>query len=155
MGDKMNKSISVSDNKSKMKNKTCLIDGHKFDSVMEGKYYCYLKREIESGKILEIKLQPKIELQAAFDKNGEHHKPIMYYADFWVKYADGSEVYIDTKGMLTDVFSIKRKLFAFRYDTPLVVITASEKYSSTGWIETDKLIKIRLENKKLKKVVAK
>lgn len=151
----MDRSISVSDNKSKMKNKKCMVDGHMFDSVMESKFYCYLKKQIELGKILEIKLQPKIELQAAFDKHGEHHKQIMYYADFWVKYADGSEVYIDVKGMVTDVFSIKRKLFAFRYDTPLVVITASEKYSLTGWIETDKLIKIRLKNKRLKKVVAK
>lgn len=99
------------------------IDGIKFDSIKESEYYLYLKSLKKEGEIKEFTLQPKFELQAGFEKDGCKYRPINYISDFDVTYADGRREIVDVKGVMTDVFKMKAKMFDFRYpDLTLVLV---------------------------------
>jgi hypothetical protein len=100
----------------KYHNKKTEIDGHKFDSKKEAAKYSELVLLQKAGEISDIKLQPSFLLQEGFrDKTGYKHRAITYIADFMVVYPDGKVVVMDSKGMRTDVFKIKLKLFIKRY----------------------------------------
>jgi len=101
--------------KSKYRNKKVIIDGIKFDSKKEANYYKNLIILKRTGFVIDFKLQPRFLLQEGFKKNGETYRPIYYIADFWVKYKDGTEKIIDTKGVKTQVYRLKKKLFEKRY----------------------------------------
>ena len=60
-------------------------------------------------------MQPKFELLPGFKKNGRTFRAITYTADFKVTYADGHVEIIDVKGIKTEVFKLKRKIFEFQY----------------------------------------
>lgn len=71
-----------------------------FDSAMEMKYYRdVVLPGVESGEITDYELQKKYILQEGFEHNGKKILPIMYIADFYIKYADGHEIVIDIKGV--------------------------------------------------------
>ena len=97
---------------SKYKAKKTEVDGHIFDSKKEANYYIYLKN---CEDVVDIELQPEFLLQEKYRYNGKAIRPIKYRADFRVKYSDGTEKIIDVKGMLTDVYKIKKKLLLFKY----------------------------------------
>ena len=101
--------------KNKYSNIKTTIDGIKFDSKREAEYYCELKMLKKAKEIKDFSLQPKYELQAKFKKNGTSHRAINYVADFVILRNDGILEVVDIKGMETDVFKIKRKLFEFAY----------------------------------------
>lgn len=62
-----------------------------------------------------VELQPVFELQPAFtDVTGKKQQPIKYVADFRV-----AGLVADAKGMRTDIFKQKRKMFLFIYQQPL------------------------------------
>ncbi len=103
------------DKPSKYKNRKTTIDNITFDSKKEAEYYIVLKSDKRAGKIKDFELQPEFVLQEGFSKNGKLHRPIKYIADFKVYHNDGSIEIIDTKGVKTKVFAIKRKLFEFEY----------------------------------------
>ena len=42
-------------------------------------------------------------------------RPITYRADFRVTYVDGHQEIEDVKGMETEIFKIKRKMFEYKY----------------------------------------
>jgi hypothetical protein len=93
-----------------------IVDGHKFDSKLEAKRYSELKLWERAGEINSLVLQPRFELQPAFDKNGVHYRKIEYVADF--SYYDKRHkrfVIEDSKGYKTDVYSLKKKLFEFNF----------------------------------------
>jgi hypothetical protein len=71
-------------------------------------------------------------LQEAFEKNGRKFRKIEYVADFEVHHLDGSIEVIDVKGMETEAFKIKRKLFEKKYPHKLSLITYSQM--DGGWI---------------------
>jgi hypothetical protein len=100
---------------SKYSNKKTTIDGITFDSKKEAHYYLDLKRLKAAGEIKDFGLQPKYELQPKFTKNGKTYKPINYYADFIVDHNDGTTEIIDIKGMETKTFSMKKKMFEYKY----------------------------------------
>ncbi|MGL5327892.1 MAG: DUF1064 domain-containing protein [Peptostreptococcaceae bacterium] len=75
------------------------IDGLKFDSKVEGKFYEHLKQLKENGDVLEFECQPKYLLQEAFKHHGKTIRKIEYIADFRVVYANGEEWVYDIKGM--------------------------------------------------------
>lgn len=128
-------------------NRKVEIDGHQFHSVAESKYYMKLKWMQQANQIKSFKLQPRYLLQESFKKNGKNNRKIEYVADFEVLHLDGTTEVIDVKGVKTEEFNIKRKLFDFRYLDKLTVIG----YDSTlGFMELDKLNK--LKNKAVKKV---
>lgn len=100
------------------------IDGILFDSTMEANYYLYLLKEKAEGRIIEIRLQPIFLLMPAFRKFSQLIRKIEYKADFLVTYADGTRLVIDVKGMLTDTFKLKAKLFDYYHsDLELKLIT--------------------------------
>lgn len=90
------------------------VDGITFDSRREAYRYLALKDMEEDGAIENLRRQVRYELVPAFDVDGRHYRPVYYVADF-VYVEDGKEVVEDVKGMRTDVYKLKSKLFARRY----------------------------------------
>jgi hypothetical protein len=46
------------------------VDGHRFDSKIESKYYTYLKELESEGRIKDLSLQPTFILMEGFRRNG-------------------------------------------------------------------------------------
>lgn len=87
---------------SKYHNKKVTIDNITFDSIKEGNRYAELKLLLRAKEIVNLKIQPKFELYAG----------ITYIADF--EYYDKKlqrDIVEDVKGMKTEVYRIKKKLF--------------------------------------------
>jgi hypothetical protein len=99
---------------SKYHAKKTIVDGITFDSKREADRYITLKGMEEDGFIEDLRRQVRYELVPAFDVDGRHYRPVYYVADF-VYAEDGKEVVEDVKGMRTDVYKLKSKLFARRY----------------------------------------
>lgn len=93
--------------------KTC-VDGITFDSKREADRYLVLKSMEEDGAIEGLRRQVRYELVPAFEVDGRHYRPVFYVADF-VYVENGKEVVEDVKGMRTDTYRLKSKLFARRY----------------------------------------
>lgn len=151
--------IQEAPKESKFKNKLCLLTaggailkpdevkdmkrfgitptGIIFDSQMEAEYYrdVLLPRELD-GEI-EVTLQPPFVLQPNFEKFGVKYRPITYIPDFRVKYMDGRpDEVIDVKGMATETFIMKRKMFDFHYpEIRLLVIKRVRKFG--GWMTVE------------------
>lgn len=99
---------------SKYFNKKTQVGMYVFDSIAESKRYKELALLEQEGQIKGLKLQPKFLLQEGFKKNGKTYRKIEYIADFM--YIENGKVIIeDVKGMETDVFKLKRKLFEYKY----------------------------------------
>lgn len=90
-------------------------DGYTFDSKAEADHYLRLKLRQAAGEIGNLRLQPEFELLPAFtDSSGKRQRAINYRADFM--YDEGDSVVVcDVKGVETEAFKIKRKLFLNRY----------------------------------------
>ena len=92
-----------------------VVDGITFDSKREAERYGELKLLERAGKILDLKLQPRFELQPAFrTKDGKAIRCVEYVADF-TYIENGTRIVEDCKGMQTDVFKLKLKLLLFKY----------------------------------------
>jgi hypothetical protein len=104
---------------SKYRNLKTTIDGITFDSVKESDRYAYLNLLKRAGEIKSIEHHKKYVLLESFtNAQGVHRSPISYTPDFVVTRNDGSIYAEDVKGseeIITDLFSIKRKLFEKRY----------------------------------------
>lgn len=120
-------------------------DGIVFDSQLEMKYYRdVILPRARSGFITKYELQKPYELQPKFMCNGKSVRPIIYVADFYIEYADGSAEVIDTKGCPDSVAKIKKKLFQYKYpDVIYKWIIYIKKFG--GWIDYD-------EYKRLKRI---
>ena len=90
------------------------IDGIKFDSAKESKRYANLKLLERAGVIENLKLQPRFLLQEGFTYNGHKERKIEYVADFQYE-RNGQTIVEDVKGMKTEVYKLKRKLFLYKY----------------------------------------
>lgn len=107
---------SINTKQSKYKNKKVVYNGIKFDSKKEMAYYIKLKMLEEKGKIKELELQKTYELQPSFKVNGKTYRKITYKADFsYVSTEDDKLHIVDTKGFRTEVYKLKRKMFAYKY----------------------------------------
>lgn len=114
---------SKSPKKNKYNNKKTIVDGIEFDSKKEAEYYQKLKFLKRAGEIKDFGLQPRYELQPKFSKNGKTYRAITYIADFVIDNTDGTTDVVDVKGIETQVFKIKKKLFEHKYpDLSLKVI---------------------------------
>lgn len=116
---------------SKYNAKKVEIDGIKFDSKAEGEYYLHLKQQVTERQILGFERQKRMLLQEGFSVEGVKGKirPIFYVVDFIITENDGTLTYIDVKGVETDVFRLKKKLFMKRYNTALL----KAKKTKGGW----------------------
>lgn len=108
---------------SKYRNRAVVIDGIRFSSQAEGRRYQELKLLEKAKRIHSLKLQPRYKLY------GKHGDLICtYVGDF--QYADRREhqgddghfVVEDVKGVETDVFRIKAKLFADNFGFEITLV---------------------------------
>ena len=120
----------------KIKHKKTTVDNITFDSKTEANYYEYIRDNKEKLNIKEIELQPQFILQekhmvinnqVIVPKDEKELKslqkkhpgctvqPIKYIADFVVHYPDGHKQVVDTKGMRTEMFKLKRKMLLYKY----------------------------------------
>lgn len=127
------------------------FDGIVFDSVTEMKFYrdvvCPL---VESGDVVDVKLQQPYELQPKFVHDEKNVKAITYVADFVLYYKDGHFVVIDIKGCPDSVALLKRKLFWYKYPDIEYVWLCYSKIDG-GWCTYEKVKKCRAERKRQKK----
>ena len=95
------------DANSKFQNQWTEIDGHKFQSIAEGKYYGRLKMRLKAKEIRSFEMQKtyKIFIDGVLITT--------YRADFVIQENDGTFTVVDVKSEATEameVFQIKRKL---------------------------------------------
>jgi len=126
----------------KYKSKKVEVDGILFDSTAESEYYKILKSKGE-----EFEIQPKFILQEKSNVNGEDLREISYIGDFKI----GNTV-IDIKGMETQEFKMKAKMFKVRYKHLKLICLAKcpmkyIKYSNNGFINREVLNKLQRENR--------
>ena len=106
----------------KYRNKKAQIDMYVFDSVRESQRYKELKLLERAGEISNLELQPRFLLQDSFKKNGRTFREIEYVADF-MYIENGKTIVEDVKGLQTDVFKLKHKIFEKVYpDLTLKII---------------------------------
>lgn len=102
--------------RSKYHAKKTVVDGITFDSRKEADRYIGLRGMEEDGTIGDLRRQVRYELIPAFDVDGKHYRPVCYVADFvYIDKETGKTVVEDVKGVKTDVYKLKSKLFARRY----------------------------------------
>lgn len=101
---------------SKYGSKKVLINGIVFDSKKEADRYCELKFLERAGKIKDLSLQHKFELQPSFKKNGKTIRAITYIADFvYFDLERMVNVVEDVKGYKTKEYLLKKKMFEYKY----------------------------------------
>ena len=106
---------SINTKTSKYHNKKCIYDGIKFDSKKEMYRWIYLKQLEDYKKINNLQRQVKYELQPSYIINNKKIRAITYIADF--VYEENNKIIVeDTKGMRTDVYKLKKKLFEYKYN---------------------------------------
>lgn len=88
-----------------------LVDGIRFASKAEAARYSELKLLQQAGQVQWFIRQPSFDLPAG----------LRYVADFLVRWADGSVSVEDVKGMETEVFKMKRKLFEQQYQNLTII----------------------------------
>lgn len=124
------------------------LDGLVFDSEMESEYYKVLKEKERNKEIKDLSLQVKYVLLPEFIINDKKNNSLVYIADFTYRDLDNTLHVVDVKGMLTDEFKIKKKLFEYFYRTPLEIIVYEAK--SKTWMSFEEKEKLKRERKKAK-----
>jgi hypothetical protein len=110
----------------KYRNRKIVVDNIRFESNLEATRYRQLKLLQRAKQISNLRLQVPFLLQEGFKKNGTTHRKIEYIADF-VYEENGQTVVEDAKGMKTETFKIKQKLFEYKYpELNLKIITREE-----------------------------
>jgi len=108
--------------KNKFNAKKIIIDGHKFDSIKEGRYYMQLclqkKATNPARRVVSIELQPRFDIIVNEKKIG------FYKADFRVNYGDGRTEIIDVKGLKKGsayaLFKLKKKIVEALYSIEII-----------------------------------
>lgn len=91
------------------------VDGITFDSKKESRDWKNLCTMEASGLISNLRRQVSFELQPKYTtKDGRKIRAISYVADF-VYERNGTTYAQDSKGMKTDVYKLKRKMFEYKY----------------------------------------
>lgn len=92
------------------------VDGIKFDSGKEAKYYMELVLRQRVKEIRGFVLKPTVVLQEKFTAaDGSKIRAIEIIPDFLVWHLDGSSEYVDVKGMATPDWKLKWKLLKYKY----------------------------------------
>ena len=102
-----------------------IYDGIKFDSKLEARIYKAIMKLKEEGYINFVALQVPYELLEKYvNVDGKKIRAINYKCDFVVIDRNGKEYIIDAKGLLTPVFKIKKKLFEYKYNKVIHIVTS-------------------------------
>ena len=112
--------------RSKYANVKTVIDGITFDSKGEAARYQELRLLEQAGEIANLRIHTRWELQPGWrDKDGKKWRPITYESDF--DYTEGDAFVVeDFKGVKTQVFKLKEKLFRFIYPEFMFRITTAK-----------------------------
>ena len=97
-------------------NKKVTVDGITFDSKHEASIYTELKLLERCGAIRNLQLQVPFTLLEPYEINGKKVRAVKYVADFVFINEKGEQEVWDAKGMKTDVYKLKKKLFEQRYN---------------------------------------
>lgn len=101
---------------SKYHSRKTTVDGITFDSKAEAARYSELKLLQRAGLIRDLTLQPEFELIPQYKKNGRTVRRTTYRADFsYTETKTGRYVIEDVKGVRTELYRLKKKLFEYRY----------------------------------------
>jgi hypothetical protein len=102
----------------KYHNTKVIYNGIKFDSKKEMQRYKELELLESTDYICNLELQKKFLLQDGYtNAKGKKIRPIYYIADFYYyDYIDNKWVVEDTKGVRTEVYKLKKKLFEYKYN---------------------------------------
>lgn len=103
---------TTSTKKSKYGAKRVEIDGIKFDSQKEANYYLELKIRLAAKDIKGFCRQPEFILAPN----------LRYKADFIIFNNDGTSEIIDVKGMQTQVYKDKKKVFEDKFDLKIMEV---------------------------------
>ena len=98
--------------KHKYKARPTELDGIKFASKLEARYYKRLKSRQIAGEVIFFLRQVPFHLQGN----------VRYVVDFVEFLADGSVEFIDVKGMETDMFKLKKKQVEDLYPVNIKVV---------------------------------
>lgn len=90
------------------------VNGIVFDSMLEAKRYKQLMMLEKAGEIQNLLLQPKFPLVDGFKHNGKKIRGVDYVADF-IYEEDDKVVVEDVKGLKTQAYIIKSKMFIKKY----------------------------------------
>lgn len=95
-----------------------------YDSKREARYASQLHLLQQAGEITNLEEQKRFELlPKQTDSNGKCiFRAIYYVADFCFYDKEGKYHVQDVKGLKTDVFSLKEKLFYHRYHFPIEIV---------------------------------
>ena len=114
----LNNSITAKQNK--YHNKKVVYDGIKFDSVKEKNYYITLKYLEKAGIIKDLELQKEYILIDKFEVNDKVYRKTSYFADFTYFNTKDNKIHVvDTKGVRTDVYKLKKKMMAYKYNVEI------------------------------------
>jgi len=110
--------------------KKVIVDDINFDSKAEAAFYRYLKLLQKIGEVKSFEMQVPFILQESFGhptlktKAGKPRKvsEIKYVTDFVVRFSDGTERVIDVKGVQTQVFKLKARIYIKKFG-PLYIAT--------------------------------
>lgn len=123
-----------------------------FDSKLEKQFYIEnICGGLDDGTVIDYELQKRYQLQPSFKHNGKTIRAIDYIADFWIRYADGSECVIDAKssGMVDPIAKLKRKIMWYLY--PKLDYRWMTYTKATGWIDWDEYTEICRKKRKGRK----
>jgi hypothetical protein len=81
------------------------LDGYRFDSKKEARYYRDLKLRARSGEVVFFLRQVPFHLPGG----------VTYRVDFQEFHADGTVHFVDVKGMVTKDFTMKKKMVEALY----------------------------------------
>ena len=74
-----------------------------------------------AGEIIGLQRQVRFELIPSFECDGKHYRPTAYIADFtYTDVKTGKKIVEDVKGMRTDVYKLKAKMFAKKYGVSIL-----------------------------------
>lgn len=111
-----------------------------FDSKYEYEEWCRLKLLERAGFIKNLQRQVQFHLIPTIRTTGETLRGISYFADF-VYEENGITYIVDTKGYITDVFNIKKRLLINQYVNETTVFVERKKHKK------DKIYKKVVDNK--------
>lgn len=104
--------VNFSKVRHKFKNKPVIDNGKRYASKLEYAYKNYLDLLKDQGEIFFYLTQVPIDLPGG----------VKYVVDFQVFYNDGTVKFIDTKGIETDMFKLKKKQVESLYPFEIEIV---------------------------------
>ena len=88
------------------------VDGIIFASRKESEYYKLLKCQLAAGQIQSFEMQVPFQLIPDYvNAAGKKIRGMKYVCDFLIVDKDGKKRVVDVKGLVTDSFKLKKKLY--------------------------------------------